>query len=191
MQLFWERGYEMVSISQLTQAMGINPPSLYSAFTDKRTLFEEAVQSYADRFGGYIDHELDDARGAREAVERFLVRAAEQCTLPDHPPGCLILSGDANHSDTSADVAAGLRERRAHVESRIATLIEADAAVGRLPAATDVQALAAYATTVWKGLSPAARDGHSRTTLMTVVARAMDAWPQPEHVTTAHHGADT
>ena len=36
MRLFWSRGYEATSVSELTEAMGITPPSLYSAFGDKK-----------------------------------------------------------------------------------------------------------------------------------------------------------
>ena len=59
MVLFWERGYDTVSIRDLTDAMGITPPSLYAAFTDKQTLFEEAVDAYAHRYGSYILESLE------------------------------------------------------------------------------------------------------------------------------------
>jgi len=50
-RLFWTRGYEATSISDLTQAMDITPPSLYAAFGDKKRLFLEAVERYEqDRY---------------------------------------------------------------------------------------------------------------------------------------------
>ena len=46
MLLFWERGYEATSISDLTAAMGINSPSLYAAFGSKEALFRESIELY-------------------------------------------------------------------------------------------------------------------------------------------------
>ena len=46
MNLFWSRGCEATSGSDLTQAMGITPPSLYGTFGDKKRLFLEAVDRY-------------------------------------------------------------------------------------------------------------------------------------------------
>lgn len=177
MLLFWKRGYDTVSVNQLTEAMGINPPSLYGTFTDKRALFEEAVDAYARRYGGYIDEALKqpDAYGA---VQHLLTQAAERCTLPGRPAGCLILSGATNHSNGSAEIAANLRERRSWVEARIESLISADIDAGILPHQTDARALAAYVAVVWAGLSTAARDGHAREQLLNVACHAMNAWPQ-------------
>ena len=47
MLTFWRHGYETSSIVDLTTAMGVTAPSLYSAFGDKKRLFLEAVKRYA------------------------------------------------------------------------------------------------------------------------------------------------
>ena len=43
---FWERGYEVTSVRDLSVSMGISAPSLYNAFGDKRTLFARALDHY-------------------------------------------------------------------------------------------------------------------------------------------------
>ena len=65
MRLFWERGYEDTSISDLTTAMGIASPSLYAAFGDKQRLFEEAVERYASGPGAVVATALLSRRRAR------------------------------------------------------------------------------------------------------------------------------
>jgi len=177
MLLFWERGYDTVSIRDLTEAMGITPPSLYAAFTDKQTLFEEAVEVYAHRYGGYIREALESEPTAYRAVRSLLTGAAAQQTLPGRPSGCLILNGATNHTAASEGVAAGLRARRAETTAQIDRKIRADIEAGELPAETDVPALANFAATVWQGLAQLARDGRDRRDLESAVAVAMAAWP--------------
>src|SRR6185369_16899750 len=71
MHVFWERGYEAASISELTAAMGITPPSLYTAFGDKERLFLEAIERYASAGpGSGAPRVLVEAPTARAAIER-------------------------------------------------------------------------------------------------------------------------
>ncbi|UUZ81262.1 TetR/AcrR family transcriptional regulator [Paenibacillus sp. P26] len=46
MLVFWEKGYEAASIPDLLKAMGLSRSSLYETFTDKETLYLEALQHY-------------------------------------------------------------------------------------------------------------------------------------------------
>lgn len=177
MLLFWDRGYDTVSIRDLTDAMGITPPSLYAAFTDKQTLFEEAVEAYAHRYGSYVQESLETEPTAYRAVRSLLTGAAVQQTLPGRPSGCLILNGATNHTVASENVAAGLRARRTETTTLIERKIRADIEHGDLPAGTDARALATFTATVWQGLSQLARDGRSRRDLESAVAVAMTVWP--------------
>ena len=45
LHVFWEKGYEGTSIADLTEAMGINPPSLYAAFGNKESIVQEGARS--------------------------------------------------------------------------------------------------------------------------------------------------
>jgi AcrR family transcriptional regulator len=44
--VFWRKGYEGASLSDLTKALGVNRPSLYAAFGDKEALFRKALDRY-------------------------------------------------------------------------------------------------------------------------------------------------
>ena len=48
MEVFWQKGYEGASLPDLTEAMGINRPSLYAAFGNKEALFRKALDSYTE-----------------------------------------------------------------------------------------------------------------------------------------------
>ncbi|MET9294730.1 TetR/AcrR family transcriptional regulator [Streptomyces sp. NPDC003077] len=176
MRAFWEHGYEAVSISDLTEAMGIKAPSLYAAFGDKRTLFEEAIEAYVRDFGGFVLRALEEEPTARAAASRFLHEAATKYTLPGHPHGCMVITAAAG-TERSGDVAQGIRARREEHAERIERRIRADMASGELPADTDARALAAYCVTVLNGMSQQSREGADRATLEKIADLAMGAWP--------------
>ena len=48
MRVFWEKGYDGATLSDLTSAMGINRSSMYTIFGDKEALFRKAIDRYAD-----------------------------------------------------------------------------------------------------------------------------------------------
>ncbi|MFE1414956.1 TetR/AcrR family transcriptional regulator [Streptomyces sp. NPDC058746] len=176
MLAFWERGYEATSISDLTASLGIGAPSLYAAFGDKRTLFDEVVAVYGGRYADFAGVALAEEPTARAAVGRILREAAEIYTDPAHPPGCMVISAAVN--TTSEEVAEALRERRHANLDMFERRIRADVAAGVLPADTDARALARYAGAVLQGMSQQSRDGASREELEAVAARALLAWPE-------------
>ena len=90
MVAFWEcGGYDQTSVSQLTEAMGISSPSLYSAFGSKRDLYDEAVELYAQRPGTPLTLALTEPT-AYEFAARLLDAAIVDCTKRGQPKGCLV-----------------------------------------------------------------------------------------------------
>src|SRR5690349_21378862 len=86
MEVFWRKGYEGASLSDLTDAMGINRPSLYAAFGNKEDLFEKALDRYAEKADGFLRDALDEPT-ARAVVDRLLRSAADGVTCPENPRG--------------------------------------------------------------------------------------------------------
>ncbi|MFF3269830.1 TetR/AcrR family transcriptional regulator [Streptomyces chrestomyceticus] len=177
MRAFWEHGYEAVSIADLTETMGIKAPSLYAAFGDKRTLFEEAVEAYVRDIGAFSGRALAEEPTARRAVARMLREAAAFHTLPGYPRGCMIITAATNCTVQSEEVVRSLQERRAQTVELLEGRIRDDIRSGELPDGTDAHGLATYGATVLQGMSQQARDGADRTTLERVAELAMAAWP--------------
>jgi AcrR family transcriptional regulator len=71
MQVFWRKGYLGTSLSDLTNAMGINRPSLYAAFGNKESLFRKALDHYAKGPSSYLSEALQEPK-TRAVVERLL-----------------------------------------------------------------------------------------------------------------------
>lgn len=176
---FWRRGYEATSVAELTQVMGIRPPSLYAAFGDKMHLFEEAVTRYGATYGAFTVCAMAEEPTAREAIERVLREAAAAFTDPAHPPGCLIVSGAENCGPESAEAEELLRSFRAASKVAMKARIEDDIQAGRLPADTDADSLTAFYSAMIQGMSKQSRDGLTREALERVAELAMKAWPTP------------
>ncbi|WP_369249881.1 TetR/AcrR family transcriptional regulator [Streptomyces sp. R41] len=174
---FWRYGYDGTSIAMLTAAMDIRPPSLYGAFGDKRALFRECVRLYSEKYGAFVARALAEEPTAFRAVERLLRESAAMYTDRTHPPGCLIISATAAHGPGSAEVAEELRAGRMAFKQVLADRIAEDVRTGRLPADTDVAALATFCAATQQGMSRQAQDGAGRADLEGVAALAMRAWP--------------
>ncbi|MER6344096.1 TetR/AcrR family transcriptional regulator [Streptomyces sp. NPDC001595] len=173
---FWENGYEATSVSDLTRAMGIGAPSLYSAFGDKQALFNEVVEVYGVRYGSFGTRALDEEPTVRDAVRRILREAAAEYTAPGRPRGCLVVHAATNC--TTPEVERSLRDRRNANIAAFESRIRADVASGELPAGTDAAALARYTGAIIQGMSQQARDGASRVELEALAEIAMTIWPR-------------
>ncbi|MEJ1933235.1 TetR/AcrR family transcriptional regulator [Nostoc sp. NIES-2111] len=180
LQLFWARGYEGVSIEDLTSAIGISRPSLYAAFGDKRTLFQEVVGLYEASEGQAVVEILSAPVDTRTAVRRLLFTAADTYTRggPCRGLGCLVNTGLLGHALENEDVAVLLRGRRQLAREALAARITAGAEGGDVPAGADPEALASFFAAVLQGMAIQARDGASCRALQSVAEVAMQAWPQ-------------
>jgi AcrR family transcriptional regulator len=177
MRMFWTRGYQATSVADLAHAMGINPPSLYAAFGDKRRLFLAAVDRYQATQGCFIARALAEQPTARQAVQRLLEEAAEIYTRPGQPPGCMVVSAATNCAADADDIAADLASRRDAGRRAVRDRLAQAVRQGELPAETEVEPLANHAIAVLHGLSVAARDGLKAPALRGIIRRAMAAWP--------------
>jgi AcrR family transcriptional regulator len=165
-ELFWRAGYEETSIAMLTSAMGVTPPSLYAAFGDKNSLFEEASALYFRRTCEAVDQAATRPT-AREAIAVMLDDTARAHTDPETPLGCLMLTEPR---------LAGQREV---LHGRLSDRIARGVAEGDLPATVNADELASFLVAVMRGMSGCARDGGSTEELLAIAGAAMAAIPEP------------
>jgi AcrR family transcriptional regulator len=177
MHVFWQRGYEAASVADLTAAMGITPPSLYTAFGDKERLFLEAIEAYLEGPGAFGQRALAEEPTARNAVLRLLEEGAAELTDECHPQGCMMVMATTNCSAAAEHVQALVAKRRALYVRSMAERIQQGVDEGELPAGTDAFALANFYSTVYQGMSMQAKDGASRESLLATVKMAMASWP--------------
>ncbi|MBX9910612.1 MAG: TetR/AcrR family transcriptional regulator [Beijerinckiaceae bacterium] len=176
MLTFWAHGYETTSIVDLTTAMGVTAPSLYTAFGDKKRLFLEAVARYAGDPVAMADR-IAGAATSYEAARDMLVAAATAFTGKATPKGCLLASATASGSADSADVQRAVATIRGAIAEHLRARIERDIATGLLPSDTQAVTLAGLVIAVIQGLSVLARDGTPRARLIDIGKAALAAWP--------------
>ena len=161
MRLFWRHGYEGVSISDLTNAIGIAPPSLYAAFGSKEALYREALDRYAGLPGALSN--LSTAKTLNGMVKNLLRSAVYAVTDPSGERGCMISTGMIQCASEHADLATELADRRRTTRDQIAV------ALARWLPKNSARSLARYLTAVMLGLAIQSRDGATRSDLEQVI----------------------
>jgi AcrR family transcriptional regulator len=177
MTVFWTKGYEGASLADLTEAMGINRPSLYATYGNKEELFRKALERYGEGPSSYERTALAQ-RTAREVAEGLLRGAADVQTDRDTPAGCLATLGTTYCAEESSPVGKMLIASRLAGHAAIRERFELARAEGDLPADADPKALTHYIGTVVCGMAVLAASGATRNELERVIELTMRAWPQ-------------
>jgi AcrR family transcriptional regulator len=175
MLVFWEKGYDATSLGELAEAMGITKPSLYAAFTDKKTLFELALARYADGPNSFAVRAYT-LPTAREVVEALLEGAANVSSCTFGPRGCLFTQATLAQDPTVKKDAVNDNRKG---EQLLAQRLRKAQIAGEISPDVDCKVLALYVKTVALGITVQGASGYSRSDLRTVVAEAMKAWPPP------------
>ncbi|MGH8081215.1 MAG: TetR/AcrR family transcriptional regulator [Lysobacter sp.] len=178
MLLFWRQGFEATSLSDLTAAMGIAPPSLYAAFGSKEQLFREALQRYLQNFRSAHAGTLQaEGLGAREGFQRLFESIAQGFGGCGQRTGCMLVAAEVGGLGSAAHLREELTAHRNSIEAGFRTRIERGQREGDVPASVDATALAKFLSTVVQGLSIQARDGASAAQLREVLRTALLAFP--------------
>ncbi|HVE07360.1 MAG TPA: TetR/AcrR family transcriptional regulator [Paraburkholderia sp.] len=175
MELFWRHGYERTSLSDLTSALGITPPSFYHAFGSKEELFRKVLDHYASTRLGYAE-EAVNCPTAREVATQMLARFAELYTDPKFPPGCLAFNCSLAGGSPEGLQRELARQRKARL-LRLRKRFEAAQQTGDLPADADPETLGRYLLTLGWGMASDAWTGARRADLLRTAELAMKAWP--------------
>ena len=174
---FWQTGYETTSVAELTHAMGITTPSLYTAFGDKESLFLECLEKYANPGPKTTPELIAEAGSARQAAQQLLEVSARWFTQQDAPAGCLVASSASSGSVHSQRVRAALKNIRDANRKALQKRTERDIREGHLPGTANAQALASMTMAIVQGMSTLARDGVGQKALLDLAQTAMRAWP--------------
>lgn len=176
MHVFWRKGYDGTSLSDLTRAMRINAPSLYAAFGNKAALFGKVIDRYVAGPGRFIPKALK-APTARAVVEQLFKGVVGLQVAKDHPGGCLLVQGAVSAGDKRSRVRKEVTARLAMCEGAIRKRLERAKSEGDLPRHANPADLARYIMAILDGIAVAGATGANRKQLQTITEVALRAWP--------------
>ena len=151
MNLFWERGYEAVSASDLANAMSIERSSFYNSFGDRDRVFREAMAVYAK---GQPDVALAQVKVGQpvKPVLRRVFRELCQRRAADRR-GCLIVNSIGElvgtHPALGPEIVSALKRREKMLERLVAQAVTQR----EIPDSTDPRAVAHVLLTLLCGLN--------------------------------------
>lgn len=176
LDVFWLKGYEGASYTDLTQATGVERPGLYSAFGNKESMFRLALERYYARYLRYFSEALEQPT-SRLVVEHILSGAAELHTRFADRSGCMGVLGAVVGPDSVAPIQKTLVDARSGGEAALVRRLDDAREQGDLPVDANCSALAAFVMTILSGMAVQARSGYDRATLEIVAEQALSTWP--------------
>jgi AcrR family transcriptional regulator len=176
MTVFWKKGYEGASLSDLTAAMGINAPSLYAAFGSKEGLFKAVLERYDARRSGFMERVLSasDAFGVARNYLEGIAEFAADTNGGANPPGCLLVQ---NGSCADSAIPEEVARHRAEKERLLCARFEQAKKDGDLPKEADPATLARYLSAMANGICMHAASGATVAELMDIARMALASWP--------------
>jgi len=124
--VFWAQGYEATSIPDLTQHMGILSGSLYNTFSDKRSLFLEALRCYQHRADAMLLGVLHEGGSGKAALAHFFETIANWLASDAGERGCLLSNTALECSDLADPALEIVEQHRAGMEKAfVRVLLEA------------------------------------------------------------------
>jgi TetR/AcrR family transcriptional repressor for divergent bdcA len=155
-RIFHEKGYDAVSVADLTKALGINPPSFYAAFGSKAGLYARILDRYAVAGAIPLRDILRPERPLAESLAEVLVEAARYYAADATATGCLVLEGTRCNDPEAREAARGY-----HIAAQ--EFIR-NAIAERYP--QQAERLADFVCTTMTGLSASARHGQDAQRLL-------------------------
>lgn len=179
LETFWEAGFTATSLDDLAAATGMNRPSLYAAFGDKKSIYLKSFEAFA----GSLRTALREAMGADmplgRALEIFYGAAIEiYLSGPHGPRGCFIACTAPAEAARDADIRAALHDVLKEIDAALTMMFSRAQAKGEIAKEADAAALAQLAAAVLHSIALRARAGETRDGLHALARQAVKSLSQ-------------
>jgi AcrR family transcriptional regulator len=174
LRVFWEKGYEAASLTDLTEAMGITRPSLYAAFGNKESLFKQALDLYESEKLAYVAQALA-APTARAVVQRMLDGTIDNITSECR--GCLGVIASVSCGSVNSPIQQDIRARASSSREAMVARMQKAIDDGDFTQPVGAESITQYFTAVLQGISVQAGAGATREQLRDVADATLAIWP--------------
>lgn len=140
MLVFWEKGYDATSIPDLLEAMELSRSSLYETFTDKQTLYVEAILHYK-KFNQNKRNLLVNAPSAKVGIRQYFDQHISSAFDDDLPKGCLITNASIGLDSPDEQLRKLIRDSFEELEQSFYELLSKGQKVGEIDPKKDMKAL--------------------------------------------------
>ena len=176
LRVFWTKGYEGASLTDLTEAMGITRPSLYAAFGNKESLFRKALDLYEREKMAYIGQGLAQPT-ARKVAETMLRGALENVAGEDEPHGCMRVIASVACGPAAQSLHDEIIQRTEVFKQMMVDRFDRAKSEGDLPADIDTLGLTGVLVAWLQGISIQSNQGIKRKDLERLIDTALSLWP--------------
>lgn len=163
MRVFWRKGYEATSMTDLLDATGLSKSSLYGAFGSKRELFLTAFDVYREERVKDMWRVLRLGT-ARHAISSFFEMIVAE-TRSDDPKGCMSINQAVEMAPRDADIRARVLSDFRLIEDALAQTIERGRSDGSIDNTRSARELAGLLVLLFPGLQVMVRAGFDQARL--------------------------
>ncbi len=175
LDLFRDSGFAATSLDDLSAATGMNRPSLYGAFGDKRELYIKSFRRYRDDARAAMADIFRKELPIRKRLERIYAVALDIYLSGDAGPrGCFTVMTATSEAVSDPEIRAMVMEGLSELDKAFASCFRLAKEKGELPKAADPTALAQLASATIHTLAIRARARVPRKDLETIVRNAID-----------------
>jgi TetR/AcrR family transcriptional regulator, transcriptional repressor for nem operon len=160
--LFWQKGYEATSMSDLLQAMNISRSSMYETFIDKEHLYLQSIEHYK-RLGNDKRSRLTNASSAREGIRAYFEKHIDGAFNPSSPRGCLITNAIAALDAPDEQIREIVQQRFEDLGEAFYQLLQKGQESGEIAADRDIRTLSYLLLNLNHGINIAAKVDPDRT----------------------------
>jgi len=174
LELFRKEGFAATSLDDLSAATGMNRPSLYGAFGDKRALYIKSYGRYRDDARAAMLDIFRDEMPIRKRLARIYAVALDIYLSGESPRGCFTVMTAASEAVFDPEVRAMVLEGFVELDKAFAACFRQAKEKGELGEGADPIALSQLASATIHTIAIRARAGVPRKELEAIVNGAID-----------------